>query len=148
MAKKDKKSKKDKKEKKAKQSTAAVAPAPQQQMVNPFMMMNPFMFGQNAAAPQTAAAVAPETKSSSSSSSADDSEEEKTLHRGATVMLKLPGVRLQQILEAIDQSLDACITAAMGKEDMCRIIWMTTRIKPTTRTALLGKSSSRLLRFG
>ena len=135
MAKKDKKDKKSKKEKKAKQS-------PQQQMLNPFMMMNPFMFGQNAAAPQTAA------KSSSSSSSADDSEAEKTLHRGATVMLKLPGVRLQQILEAIDPSLDACITAAMAKEDMCRIIWMTTRNKPTTRTALLGKSSSRLLRFG
>ena len=124
MAKKTNKDKKYKDKKSKRKSVGAACSNTAAPSMPMFMMMPP--------QPPAAAPVA-ESSDASSSSSDEPAEDDKNLHRGATTLLKMPKVRLQQLVEAVDPALDSCTTADMGPEDLCRIIWMTTRMKPTAK---------------
>ena len=124
--KKDKKNK-DKKDKKTKQPF-------QQPLQQPMFMMMP------QAAPPPQQPVAAESSSSSSDSSSDDGANDvKQLHRGVTVLLRMPRKRLQALVEALDYQFDGPFTADMSVEDMCRIVWLVTRVKPSAHLVIVHK---------
>ena len=73
--------------------------------------------------------------SASSSSSSDDTadrRDNKVLHAGARFIMKLPKVRLQQLIEAVHPHLDAIFTSDIEVASLCRILWMTTGTRPNT----------------
>ncbi len=73
------------------------------------------------------------SSSSSSSESCSSNAADKLLHRGATLVMRLPRIRIQQILEAVDPSFDSILTAEATVEDMCRILWVTAGTRPNTK---------------
>ena len=115
--------KKNKRNSKKSSSKASSSTAIPQQM----MMMMPM------AQPHAAQAQASST-SSLSSESADSQElrDSKLLHTGARFLVKLPRIRLQQLVEAVHPQFDTAYTAALSVEDLARILWMTTGPKPNT----------------
>ena len=136
-SKKVKKNKSKKATKKEKRRTST--PSTMMPMFNPFMMMQ----GHQPQPPSSSS-----SSSTSTSSSSDDGSDSSTrLRRGASTIVKLPEKRLQQVVEAIDPHLDSTVTAEMSRGNICRIIWMTTRPKPTTKTAARNHTRTRLLRL-
>ena len=84
---------------------------------------------------------APASSSSSSSSSGHESvegklnswREERQLYRGAVFLGKLPKIRLAELVEASTEDFDSVFTAHMEREDLCRLIWMSTGVRPNAR---------------
>ena len=69
----------------------------------------------------------PNQASSSSSSQSEDSadrRDNKTLHGGARIVMKLPKVRVQQLLEAVHPHLDTIFTANLEMFTLCRVLWL------------------------
>ena len=48
-------------------------------------------------------------------------------------MAGIPKKRIQQLLEAVSEVLGATFTAELPTEDLSRLLWLTTRAKPSTR---------------
>ena len=94
----------------------------------PWMMPLPQM--QPSVQPSSSSSSASSPSSSSSSSHGDD---EKPLHRGATILAGIPKKRIQQLLEAVSEVLGATFAAELPTEDLSRLLWLTTRAKPSTR---------------
>ena len=74
------------------------------------------------------------TSSSDSSSSSEGSGSHTELHKGASSIMKLPLKRLQQVVEAVEPLLDCTVTANMSMTDLAKVVWLTTRVQPTTKT--------------
>ena len=92
----------------------------------PMMMMTPMA--------QPPAAAQASSTSSSSSESADSQElrDNKLLSTGARFLVKLPRIRLQQLVEAVHPQFDTAYTADLSIEDLARILRMTAGSKPNT----------------
>jgi hypothetical protein len=55
------------------------------------------------------------------------------LHRGATFLFGIPKKRTQQLLEAVSEVMDASFSAELSPEDLSRVLWLTTRKKPSAK---------------
>ena len=79
---------------------------------------------------------------SSTSSSSEDAEtaeankkDAKQLHRGATFLGKLPKTRLQELAESGCAEFDSLYTSGLERGDLCRLLWLTTGVRPNEKTA-------------
>jgi len=99
-----------------------------------------------AAQPQSQQPQQPDDSSSSSSSSestADSCEQKRRqkynfrmrckIATSATFISSLPKSRRAQLLEAICSRFDAAVTADMSNEDINKLIWLLTKVKPLTK---------------
>ena len=77
------------------------------------------------------------SSSSSCSSSSTDMNRDKNLHRGATLLYKIPKVRLQQCAEAACKKLDSTLTAKCDNNDLARLIWLVTGTPPNIKISWL-----------
>ena len=101
--------------------------------------MYPQMPGLLPAAPSVLSPVqgrndAPSGDSSSESSSSESEAAKKQIAgKGSIILLKAPRKRLQKIVERITgKKLDCITTADWSEKDMCRMIWILVRVKPST----------------
>ncbi len=67
------------------------------------------------------------------SSSSENRKRDKHLHSGATWLVKLPKVRLQQLVEAVDKQFDSVLTAEVEPQDLARVLWCLARTRPNTK---------------
>lgn len=108
-----KKTKKTKKNKKASAQTRGLAST-----ASPMLFFNP--------------AQAPGKESDSSeSASTSESSESRIRAAGSISVLKLPKERLQDVVHAMADVLEPISTAEWTQADLCRMIWILSRIKPT-----------------
>jgi len=59
--------------------------------------------------------------------------DEKALCNSSHTLIQLPIMRLQQVVEVVDSSWDNVATEDLSPEDLSRIIWMFTDIKPSAK---------------
>ena len=76
--------------------------------------------------------------SSSSSEDAETAEankkDAKQLHRGATCLGKLPKIRLQELAESGGEAFDSLFISKLERDDLCRLLWLTTGVRPNEKT--------------
>jgi hypothetical protein len=121
--------------------------------MNPMLVTGPqlyqpqvLMTHPQAAQPQSQQPQQPDDSSSSSSSSestADSCEQKRRqkynfrmrckITTSATFISSLPKSRRAQLLEAISSRFDAAVTADMSNEDINKLIWLLTKVKPLTK---------------
>ena len=68
---------------------------------------------------------------SSESASTSESSESRIRAAGSISVLKLPKERLQDVVHAMADALEPISTAEWTPEDLCRMIWILSRIKPS-----------------
>ena len=77
-------------------------------------------------------------QASSSSEDADTAEannnDAKHLHRGATFLGKLPKIRLQELAESGCAEFDTLFISGLERDDLCRLLWLTTSVRPDAKT--------------
>ena len=83
----------------------------------------------------------PATSSTSSSSSSEDAEtaeankkDAKLWHTGATFLGKLAKIRLQELAESGCAEFDSLYTSGLERGDLCRLLWLTTGVRPNDKT--------------
>ena len=120
----------------------AAAPA-----MHPFMMMYPAMPGPMQPQPQEQAA-----SDTSSSSDSDDSKdwdtrrkyakgEEAKITSSAKFIARLPKTRLQELCESACADLASTLTANLDEPTLCRLLYMSARIRPNTKICNLRATS-------
>lgn len=77
----------------------------------------------------------------SSSRKKSKKEGETDLANSASVLVKLPKVRLQEAIECMHESFDATQTANLDNEHLARIIWFLSRVRPDTKLRFLRVKS-------
>ena len=101
-------------------------------MQQPMMMQHPTQQPQSQQEPESSS-----DSSSSSSSDENDAKYQKAagnrVTRSASVLLKLPRVRLMQLVEATSAEFDSALLSSLESEDLCRLAYITTRIRPDTK---------------
>ena len=110
---KKKKTKKSKKSKKASAHTRGLSST-----AAPMMFFNP-------------AEARGKESDSSESASTSESSESRIRAAGSICVLKLPKERLQDVVHAMADVLEPISTAEWTPEDLCRMIWILSRIKPS-----------------
>ena len=103
----------------------------------PMIMQQPMMMQHPTQQPQAQQEPEPSSDSSSSSSHENDAKYQKAadnrVTRSASVLLKLPRVRLMQLVEATSAEFDSALLSSLESEDLCRLAYITTRIRPDTK---------------
>lgn len=142
------------KRRKSSRGSSSNAPAPLQpmMMMPQMMMMMPQMMG---GAQQHQPALDDQRGGSGSDSDSSSShpprnmyrkDDEALLTRSATCLAKLPKVRLQQAVESACRSLDATATANCSAEDLSRLLYVFTKLRPNIKcTSLRAKSYKTLM---
>lgn len=118
---------------------------PQMPLMMPMMMpqmMLPQMMQQQLQPQQDRGDDDDSSSDSSSSSSMQDKKryqkaDDNNLTRSAIFLGKLPKVRLLQLVEACNREVDSTLTADLETEDLTRLIYILTRVKPQTKCVLL-----------
>lgn len=111
-------------------------------MHHPFMMMMPAMPMQ----PQPQEAAASDTSSSSDSDDLDTRRKyakgaEARITSSAKFIARLPKTRLQELCESACADLDSTLTANVDEPTLCRLLYMSARIRPNTKICNLRAKS-------
>ena len=108
------------------------------------VMMYPFAPSMVQPSQATGGGVDDSSSSSSSDSSSDSGapvkyqkNDEALLTRSATYLGKLPGVRLQQLVETACKDLDPSATASADASDLSRLLYILTKLRPDVRASSL-----------
>ena len=138
------------------QGMSNVMPSHMMAQGHPYFMPGPMMFqqhpgltglcvGQPHPAPQPEAKTTAEDSSSTSSSESTTGSVERrikqrcnynmkaTITSSATFLLSVPKSRRAQLLESLSSRFDAAVTADMSSDDINKLIWLLTKLKPLTK---------------
>ena len=58
----------------------------------------------------------------------------KLVHSGAAVLVKFAKIRLQELAESGCAEFDSLYTRRLERGDLCRLLWLTTGVRPNDKT--------------